>query len=329
MNYDDIRNLKDKQAVPSVSGKVTAIYNNNPTANQERVGIHPQDVVLEDESGDKMRMCIMNKGMHLPADAKGRTFTFECVMDEKGKPSGVYTNFYGTRKGVQIMKDGVISGDRSTQHKQRNEPGDEVKQVSMETKSTRPTIGDHQAALVEILKGMEVHLADTVFAQDADYLTRLATTVYIQICKEGLVKGREVVPQAIVQMSKTASNMVPAQAQRPTPKVSDAYIVGKAVKGELKASEVKELHATGSYNWESLYDQFEQQLIKDGYNADTIGEVYDNLKAISSKASGKFDNAEFCRTVLSDPATFIDSLNGEVKPAEYREKVNDPNDIPF
>lgn len=320
MNFKEILELKDKAPIQKMVGKVTAIYEKKPTDRQKSAGIHPQDVVLQDDEGTKVRACIMNEGMHLPPDAKGRRFTFECTPDEKGQPSGLFKNVFNNYHNVQVYRDAVISGDKSKPEPEKDKPAP-PREVAMGTATGRADIRDHIAAMGNILRLMNDELADCGVCEGDpqtfdDMVARLATTVYIQVAKDGLIKRRQQVAENVVQSASftVASVTDAARPETPNPirsRFTDEHVVGKALKGALSSEEVEELNAQGGYDWEKLYDMLEARFKEEGYKAEDVGAAYDEAKASFTRRTKKFDNPAFCRVILSG----VDSFRGAIETA--------------
>lgn len=346
MNFKDILNLPDTAAVELVEGTVKGVYGRKQTDKQKKAGIMPQDVVLIDDSGDQIRLCILNESMHLPEDAKGRIFRFECTPNEKGKPSGIFVNEYNGNKTLQVMRDAVISGDRAKPPVKQ-----EVRQVAdaplpMEVPARRyADIKDHVAAICEMVRLVDNEMSETEIAKSPDYsdfLVRLATTVYIQASKENLIKPSKPVPAAIVQMTRAElpAGMLPEEAPELTnARVSTEYIVNKAIALKLEPEEVDHINGLGGYNWESIYDAFEAGLLKAGHKKEHIHAVYDSLKAQYMSRNKSFSNKEFCLVVMKSTASFLEEVNFKATevPKEktvYRApatevKVDEEFEIPF
>lgn len=363
MKLKDVLDLKHGDIVDFVEGKVRGVFTKRPTPSQQKHGIHQQDVVLEDEEGHSLRVIIMNQVMHIPDDSKGRVFKFESVGDDRGA-AGLKCDIWDNVTRVQadsraaiMAMDKLVSREESS-----SKPAErrEAKPLPPERESRTVGIDDHIGTLVEIIKKMDENLNTMTFAGGDDYgdlLTRLSTTVYIQAAKEGLVRQRKgsqpfvpVVVQAAAEDCRerkepvkvcpltTTSKLVPEKMH--AARVSEEYIVNKAFAGELKSGEVKIIDELGGYNWETIFDKFQEKLVTEGHIAEDIGNVYDDLKAGYMQRTKKFSNADFCKFLMCDAQSFMDELGKDTPPEDDNLDMSAPDptivgmgeegaDIPF
>lgn len=342
MNFNEILLLKDKEPIDTIRGKVVGIYAKKATPGQTKAGIAPQDVVITDSDGVKIRLTIMSEGMHLPEDAKGRTFKFESTPDEKGKPSGLAKNVYGNYNTVQVHRDAVISGDKSAPIESKPQRAEGYAMPpEAEAPRGRADLGDHCHTLAEIIKMMDGELEGSELQASENYpdmLQKLATTVYIQASKEGLVKRRAQVPTVVVHMTEEAAPRPAVQEKKPEPapagpRLTVDQIVKLAVQGELDAATIESCDKQGGYDWEAIYDKYEAILKKDfGFQAEHVNSVYDELKASFTRRTKRFDNTAFCKCILCDCDTFKGSIADRAsRPAQPAQAAVTPetDDIPF
>lgn len=343
MNIADILKLPDKTSVDQVSGTVKGVYTKNPTANQKKAGIHPQDVVIIDDDGYSIRVVLMKEKQHIPVDSKGASITIESTAGDGGKPIGLWTDLYNNV--VKLQADGAcaISMKDGPAKQAPSEPDtkpDKVPEAGAPVQQTgRIGWEDHVDCLVEIVKRMDEKLQGMTFVSDTaypDYLTRLSTTVYIQAAKDNLVRRPRAIAQAVVQMvEKAQEEEAPQPVLKPKAVLAPSDVVFLAFTGALTTKAIEELHAAGRYDWESIYDMLEQKLIADkGLTQEAINSAYDETKGYYVQRTKRFDNSEFCRVILSGVDSFIETAQSKnTKPTHYRQPAQNTtaneDDIPF
>lgn len=325
MNFDEILKLKDRETIDSISGKVVGVYDKEPTPAQKNKGISPQEIVLQDENGVKIRCKINSEGMHLPQDARGRYFKFEGTPNERGNLSGLSANVFNGKHTVNVFKDAVITGDRAIPEASPSPVArPRPKEVSMSGPVGRVDIDDHVSAICSMVRKVDAEMAGAQITEVtpevyADFLVRLATTVYIQTCKDNLIRKREAyVPVKLADAPKA-------------PNIQE--IVDLAMDGKLTAEDFAKYDAEAQYNWEEIYEEVADRLKKRGHDADAIEKAYDDAKAHYTKRTKNFKTQDFCKVVLQDVGSFVEAVETAhetlLSPESTRAVNNDTSDIPF
>lgn len=328
MNYNDILKLSSNDVVDSVSGKVIGVYLKEPTPAQKNKGIHVQEVVLQNDDGDKIRLRINSAGMHLdPQDARGRQFKFESAPNEKGKLSGLAANVFNGNTTINVYKDAIITGDRSNGQVPPSGAYKPAQEVSLSKSVGRVDLDDHVATIVSLVKKVDEQMDGTEISETtpevySDFLVRLATTVYIQCCKDNLIKKRETYEPVKLVDGRPVGKTYPSVSE----------IVDLALKGELTAEQFQKYDELGQYNWEEIYDEVEERLVKLGHDRDSIAAAFDDTKAHYIKRTKNFSSPEFLKVVLTDVPTFIGAVEtaheGLLQP-EATKSSKKTDDIPF
>lgn len=322
MNFTEVLNLKDKETIDKIAGKVTGIFENKATPKQQAAGIFPQDVVLQDDDGVKIRCKINAATMHLPQDARGRHFTIESSPDEKGKMVGVSKNVYNNTHTVNVYKEAIITGDKAGYRPSPAPKPDRgaPSEVSLQIPKGRVDMDDHVAALVGLVKKVDAEFSGSSISDDEEYndfLVRLATTVYIQACKENMIPKREVY-------------VSPKLAKAEPESCSVESIVDQAFAGTLTSEEVKRLDSKCNYNWEEIYDEVADRLVKRGHDRDDVNAAFDDAKAHFIKRTQNFSSPEFCKVVLTGVPSFVEAVEtAHEKGLDPKPKSKKDDDIPF
>lgn len=322
MNFTEILNLKDKESIDSIGGKVTGIFQNQATPKQKAAGINPQDVVLQDDDGVKIRCKINAETMHLPQDARGRYFKIEAAPDEKGKMVGISKNVYNNTHTVNVYKDAIITGDKATHGEPTPSRPSSYRDLPLDRPKGRVDLDDHVAALVGLVKKVDTEFSGSDISDDEEYndfLVRLATTVYIQACKDNLIQKREVYQPVVATPIKVKHCSV-------------ENIVDQAFAGTLTSDDVKRLDSECNYNWEEIYDEVADRLVKKGHDRDDVNAAFDDAKAHFIKRTQNFSSPEFCKVVLTGVPSFVEAVetaheNG-LNP-KSKSKNDDKDSIPF
>lgn len=192
--FTEVLTYRDKQAIASLEGTVTKVSAPRAEADlsegQKKAGVHPQDITLTDDDGVSIECQIIKSNLHVPATIRGRRVRIESGANDDGSPAGLRASVYqGKCKavvagGASITNIGGGNTAKPEPAKQASEPS---KGEPAQGKFVLPSANDHVEALLSLFDKFCNGLSDhqILGEQHFEIAYKMATSVYIQVCKEG------------------------------------------------------------------------------------------------------------------------------------------------
>lgn len=344
--------LKDKEIIPKLEGVISELYPpSKPTTGQEKAGIHAQDFVLLGDDGVTVKVQIMDKGMHLPRNAKGQHIELACTPGDRGA-SGISVNLYKPENKDAVFK--VCVSKYATMSLKELVHAPAAARAAQDTRrASQPTLDDHCEALEKMIErfskfltgkteNLAAHLGIEVASitpedgvkiifETADLALRAATTVYIQATKDGLIKpsspppAEEPPPSTVYNSPKD----VPVNGQKIETKqdVLDKLLARSTLGTLHEVADAAERRMEAvTLRWEEVYDELKKFLLAD-FPESAIDQAHDEHRTVATRdRSIGMDSEKFYRALCSSFLSFKESVATCAEPAQTQA---DNDEIPF
>lgn len=286
MKISEINTLKKGNIIPSLEGRIIQIYYKPPTDAQKKANIDSQDVVVEDDDGDQVKVQIIRKSMHIPAGSQGRRILFECGEGERG-PDGLSADPYqGNMKVCCSGSASIRFRDEEPQKLPDKTPDKAPAKVAENTESIRriTNIHDHALTIVEIYNT----IFDRLRRDDCDMkdeVSRLATTVYIECARQALVKPRVEgdpapapmdYPTQKVDVEKEAE-LEDAASPEPAEMTLKDVVNKQFLEGGCDMVKMERFLKNRKIPWEHVYDEMVARIVSTGIMKKYVDQAYDEF----------------------------------------------------
>lgn len=314
MNLGEILLLKHKTLINEIKGQIVAVNKpNNPTENQAKYNIHPQDIVIEGTDGVRVTLQLTSKEMHLTPKEKGKLLTARSTPKDNGNGSdGVSVNVYEPPGKDRVFKVTVNKFASVVITELSGAPASAPAQTKVDGKKRedggfiRLDLSDH----VDALWGLTVSFNDKItggaaVGDDWDLAQRLATTVYIQACRDGLIR-----PSGAPKVPEVEAKPEP---KKPEPPMSREDAIGqvltRSLTNQLKPDDDERLLYSCGAKWSDVYDALVEHMKVQGFTQSNIDYAHDEFRSMLARTAG-MDEEKFYRSVCSDYDTFSEYTAG-------------------
>lgn len=282
MTISEINTLPDKAHVPELEGRIVTVHEPRPpTPAQQRVGIHSQDVLIQDGYGDEVMLQIKDAKQHLPKSAEDMVYHFRSV-DGKGLSMNRWQGDRGEVVCVQV--------DKGAHLYQVKESPEEVKAYQ----DSKPQIGDKIAFYTKIMRGLEADLQGTTIweamLQHPESIASATATIFIAGEKCEMDKKPKDVTQARPPEPPPESN----GAERPSIAEGQALAdlgelaLAKIIVDGQSSAYIKECVASvDGMDFLKVYDHIFALLEKEGWAASDIDKCLARVDKLIEKKLGK------------------------------------------
>lgn len=304
--------MKDKESIPSFEGVVSLVRAPKPEADlsdaQKNKGIHPQDIAVADDDGTVLEIQIITSKLHVPATLRGHKIRVECGNNE-GQPCGLRASVYQGKckavisSGASITK--LSSEPTETTKPKEDQVGPPKKQdpskgQPAQGKFVLPSIRDYSHVLSSLFgEWTELLKVEGIEKKDQfDLALRAATTVFIQVAKDGLV--------APSSKKDSQEEFAKPTIQKFATQVMDGSVSPTSKDGK----KLTEVVGMGLFSWKELSDK-----VKSVYAAPVQKAYDDEMSKIKAMLMKRGDNADDCyKIVLMDFKTFKDKVTEDQIP---------------
>lgn len=322
MKFDEIKKLPHRSVVTMVEGRIKNIYTKTPSANQAKYNLHPQEIILLDDNGSDMTVVIMKKDMHLPAGCQGRVARFEAGENDKGMPDGLFIDIYNNNPAK------VNCGGYGSVRLLEGEP-QKLPDAKPSSGSIRlVNIKDHEQTIVNLFNSIVSKLDPE--SMTGELAAKLATTVYIECSKNGLIQPTvegNPVPEEIQKMaeSKTPEAEAPEETNKPS---LGELVAKKLAKEPVDIEKMEKLLKKIGKNWQQVYDEMAHQISRT-YPSKYVDQVYDEFNGMRLAHGSKETEEEFHKKLFSDSETFTDTVKDVYTAENSKQQAVEDDDIPF
>jgi len=175
MKISEIKNQKDGSVVDTLLCRVVRVYDpNEPSEKQQKHGIHSQDIVVKDDTGE-IKLQFMRQPQHIGKEMEGQLIVVASSEDENGRIDGVRVSVYNGNAKVVCG-----NGARISRHKLPMQNATK-KSAPQPRDDGQPTLDDKLAALARhhrrCFEHLKVAYGDTV---PVESLLERATCLFIE-----------------------------------------------------------------------------------------------------------------------------------------------------
>lgn len=321
MDFDEILALPDKATVPELRGRIIKVYDpKNPTPGQDRAGIHPQTLVIQDDAGTNLDLYLMRKESHFLPSEVGEIYHFRCTPGERdGADLGLAMNRWkgDTHEMVCVQVDKQARFYR-------------VEQAPAERKAyedNKPVVGDLITFYAHIITSVEERLHGTevgaAFLSHPECLTSAAVTIFIEGCKQGMWHKPKTTPapaaykgvdfakanrenaeklEGQAHLDAAKSNTTPAGA-------SNAELALMITSG-FKSDAIKAVFddQPAKPNYAAIYDEIVIQLRSEGYEDREINAAHDRVRGLLKKKVERLTDGQLYKSICCNFDRFREQL---------------------
>lgn len=189
MKIQEILNQKDGSVVDTLLCRVVRVYDpNDPSPAQQKHGIHSQDLVVKDDTGE-CKLQFMRPGQHVGKELEGQLITVSSSEDENGRIDGVRVSEYKGKTKVVCGNGARISRYKAGKDIER--PARDKSRPSQDTDA--PTLDDRLAALARHHRNCYEHVK-TAYGDTVPPETLLATASCLFIETKSQVRVEPTAP---------------------------------------------------------------------------------------------------------------------------------------
>lgn len=327
MEFNTILALPDKAVVPEVRGRVVKVYDpRNPTPGQDRAGIHPQTIVLQDDAGTNLDLYMMRKESHFLPSAVGEIYHFTCTPSDKdGSDIGMAMNRWKGERDEMVC----VQVDRQAHFYA-------VEQAPAERKAyedSKPVVGDLVTFYCNIITSVEERLHGSevggAFLNHPECLTSAAATIFIEGCKQGMYKKPPVTKPAGIdfkaatekaraarmnaELAEGQAHLDAAQADAlGAPKAS--YVTGTEVALMIASGFSKDTIKTAldsmQYvpDYAAIYDEIVPLLVNEGFSRKVIDAAHDRCRGLLKKNAPNLTDTQLYKSLCLNFSSFRKQL---------------------
>lgn len=335
MNIKQAYLAKHDEIIDSITGKLVRVFPlRDQTPAQKKHDIHPQDLEIEDESGQTIKIQLIRQSMHIPATERGKTFRFSSTATERG-PDGLRMNIYKPEGkdaviklvGSQHCSINVVSGAAAEEPAKQAAP-QSGKEAPRKARQTQPDGVEHRVKLYfdvmdEVVRQVEER--NPLGTADNDSLGGFSpsdikeiTTGIVMSFKGDYGKYAPAFFNSEAEHnpgSEDPPERAPADKAEPAKKDPGKVInaiITDASTGVLKEKIEKANAAIQSLGltWVKMYDHLVERL-KLLFSQAEIDAAYDSLRAMAQHAAPKMSDEEFCQSLFNDYQTFYEEIQAQ------------------
>lgn len=287
MTYDQIKQQPDKAIIKVISGRCVKVFPpKEPTPGQQKAGIHPQSIILQDEDGNDLLLQLTQQSQHFASDDMGKMFHFQSMPNQRGASDGLSVNRYVGKDGEERVSIKVdrhahfyeIQEDQSLKSGDSISPPEAKSSLGMidnkaDTKF-EPSISSLVALNLQIEHEFELQSGRTL--SDA----RIAQ-VFIQACQSGLHRKPLLVTTHVVEQKKEA--------------MSVAKLAAQVANGEIIPTD--EMIRSAGTDWTNLYDEVVSFL---GIDSDKQEKAWDEIRKILENTNQSTSSSHICKSICID-----------------------------
>ena len=194
---------------------------------------------------------------------------------------------------------------------------------------------DHEQTIVNLFNGILEKISGEPSVERDEIAAKLATTVYIECSKNGLIQATQEgnpVPGEVQKMVEQVHSPEEESSGRPVPTIAE--IVKKNLDNEpVDLEKLDRFLKKTNQTWEKVYDEMANQVSRT-YPRKYVDQVYDEFNSMRLAHGSKQTEDEFLATLFRDSESFVstvkDVYEGESKKQQEAEsQQNADDDIPF